>query len=317
MLRRRAGRSESASASPSRPAAAPSTHPDGAVYVPDPKEGADFSWWPSYGPEGYLGQLADDFQADLAKSRAFLQPEHCRFYHSIDLPDGTAISGAWDLRGRERAYLGDVDLRGKRVLELGPSSGYLTFWMEKQGADVVSFDAGWDASIDLLPAPGFETRKLRRDHAKVVSDFSNSWWYLHRRLGSRAKVVYGDIYDLPGDLGTFDVATFGCICLHLRDPIQAIEEAARRGRPQTIIVTDCWRDPDTMMDNIMRPFPAGEGSRWVVWWQISAGAIVEVLKIMGYADVTVTTHTQLHLHGHDPANPWVEEPMFTVVAHRT
>ena len=57
--------------------------------------------------------------------------------------------------------------------------------------------------------------------------------------------------------------------------------------------------------------------RWVVWWLISAGAVVEALKIMGYADCEVTTHTQLHLHGHNPANPWVEQPMYTVVAHRT
>ena len=119
-------------------------HPDGAVYFPEPKEGPTFSWWPSYGPEKYLGQLADDFQADLAKQREFLRPEHCRFYHTVDVPDAGTIDGAWDLRGRERAYLGGIDVRGKRVLELGPSSGHLTYWMERQGADVVAFDAGWD-----------------------------------------------------------------------------------------------------------------------------------------------------------------------------
>jgi SAM-dependent methyltransferase len=311
-------RREPAAAPPSAASSSSYTpHPDGAVYFPEPKEGTTFSWWPTYPPEKYLGQLADDFQADLAKSRAFLEPQHCRFYHTVDVPGGGTIEGAWDLRGRERAYLGDVPLRGKRVLELGPSTGHLTFWMEKQGADVVAFDAGWDVSIDLLPAPGFETRKLRRDHAKVVSDFSNSWWYLHRMHGSRAKVVYGDIYDLPGDIGRFDVATFGSILLHLRDPFRAMEQAARC-QPETIVVTDTWPEsPETMMDNIMRPFPAGEGGRWVVWWLMSAGAVVEGLKIMGYGDVEVTTHTQLHLHGHDPANPWVEQPMYTIVAHRS
>jgi SAM-dependent methyltransferase len=292
-------------------------HPEGAAYFREPSQGSTFSWWPTYGPEKYLGQLADDFQADMAKERAFLQPEHCRFYHTVELPGGRVVEGAWDLRNRERAYLGGVDLRNKRVLEMGPSTGHLTFWMERQGAHVVSFDAGWDVSIDLLPAPGFETRKLRRDHARMVSDFSNSWWYLHRMYKSQAKIVYGDIYDLAGDIGDFDVATFGCICLHLRDPIRAMEQAARR-KPETIIVTDCWREgDDTLMDNIMRPFPSGEGSRWVVWWLISAGAIVEVMKILGYGNCEVTQHTQLHQHGHDPANPWVEEPMYTVVAHRT
>jgi SAM-dependent methyltransferase len=300
----------------SEAAAEPVVHPEGTIYVPDPGQGARFSWWPTYGPKNYLGQLADDFQADMAKARAFVQPEHCRFYHTIDLPDGRTIDGAWDLRGREREYLGGVDVRDKRVLELGPSSGYLTFWMERKGAEVVSFDAGWDASIDLLPAPGFETRKLRRDHAKMVSDFSNSWWYFHRMFESQAKVVYGDIYNLPGDIGDFDIATFGCICLHLRDPIRALQEAARR-KPNTIIVTESWLDDETLMDNIMRPFPSGERSRWVVWWLISAGAIVEVMKILGYGDCEVTRHTQLHQHAHDPANPMSPESMYTVVAQRT
>jgi SAM-dependent methyltransferase len=312
MKRRRIGKDpQSQSEAPLEP----TLHPEGSAYFPDPVAGTTFSWWPTFGPEKYLGQLGDDFQDDMAKARAFLQPEHCRFYHTVDV-GGRTVEGAWDLRGREREYLGGVDLRGKRVLELGPSTGHLTFWMERQGAEVVAFDAGWDVGIDLLPAPGFETRKLRRDHAKMVSDFSNSWWYLHRMFGSQAKIVYGDIYDLPGDIGEFDVATFGCICLHLRDPIRAIEQAARRN-PETIIVTDCWRDPDPLMANLMRPFPSGEGSRWVVWWLISAGAVVEIMKILGYGDCEVTQHTQLHQHGHDPANPMIEEPLYTVVAHRT
>jgi len=295
----------------------PLTHPDGTVYYPDAKSGPSFSWWPTFGPEGYLGQLDDSFQKEMASDRAFLQPEHCRFYHTVDLPSGETIEGAWDLRGREKAYLGGVDLKKKRVLEMGPSTGHLTFWMEKQGAEVVGIDAGWDVNIDLLPAPGFETRKLRRDNAKDVSDFSNSWWYLRKQYNSTAKIVYGDIYDLPRDIGKFDVATFGCILLHLRSPIAALEQAARRG-PDTIIVTESWTEgADTLMTNTMRPFPNGEKGRWVLWWQISAGAVIEMMKILGYGDCTVTEHTQLHQHAHDAANGWVEQPMYTVVAKRT
>jgi 16S rRNA A1518/A1519 N6-dimethyltransferase RsmA/KsgA/DIM1 with predicted DNA glycosylase/AP lyase activity len=31
-------------------------------------------------------------------------------------------------------YLGHVELRGKRILEIGPASGFLTVEMEKRGA---------------------------------------------------------------------------------------------------------------------------------------------------------------------------------------
>lgn len=290
--------------------------------APPPASGADapslsrLARWPAPPPEGYLGQLRDDYQAQLAAERAGLRREDCRFYHSMELPTGEVFEGPWDLRGHEGEYLGNVDLAGKRVLELGPATGNLTFWMEKQGAEVVCLDAGYDVSIDLLPAPGGETRQLRLDHFAMVSEFQNSWWYVHQRLGSKAKMVYGNIYDLPGDIGQFDVATFGAILLHLRSPIAALEQAARRTR-DTIVVTDGWSGgADTMYENIMRPFPSGEGSRWVVWWEISAGAIIEMLKILGFGDISVTEHTQHHQHGHVESAPFSDVPMYTVVGHR-
>ena len=88
------------------------------------------------------------------------------------LPDGIAFDtgAAMMLKGLTAQYL----LR--QTYKVGPFSS-----------------AGWDVSIDLLPAPGFETRKLRRDHARMVSDFSNSWWYLHRAFASSARIAYGDL----------------------------------------------------------------------------------------------------------------------------
>ena len=109
----------------------------------------------------------------------------CHFYQSVELPGGEVIDGPWDLRGRELEYLGGIDLAGRRVLELGPATGALTYFMEREGADVVSFDVGYDVSIDLYPAPGnADTRKLRLDHARKTSEVQNSWWYLHRAYGS-------------------------------------------------------------------------------------------------------------------------------------
>lgn len=283
---------------------------------PPPEGVSPLAYWPSPAPENYLGQLRDEFQAALAAERAGLRPEDCRFYHCIELPDGEVIHGPWDLRGREAAYLGNVELAGRRVLECGPSSGYLTFWMEKQGAEVVGFDAGFETSVDLLPVPRDDTRKLHLDHFRMTYQFQHSWWYLHRRLASGAKKVYGNIYNMPDDIGTFDVATFGALLVHLRSPIQALEQAARR-TTSTIIVTDVWTGgSDTLHENIMRPFPAGEGSRWVLWWELSAGAVVAMLGILGFRCREVLEHTQLHQYGHVQDAPYLEVPMYTVVADR-
>jgi hypothetical protein len=61
----------------------------------------------------------------------------CYFYHTMELPSHGVINGEWDLRAGVHDYLGRVEFAGKRVLEIGPASGFLTFEMEKRGAGVV------------------------------------------------------------------------------------------------------------------------------------------------------------------------------------
>ena len=48
-------------------------------------------------------------------------------------------------------YLGNFDFRGKRVLDVGTATGFLSFEMEKRGAEVVSFDMASRAQWQLVP----------------------------------------------------------------------------------------------------------------------------------------------------------------------
>jgi len=41
----------------------------------------------------------------------------------------------WDLRGQFEGYTGRVDVRGKRFLEIGAASGFVSFEAEKRGAE--------------------------------------------------------------------------------------------------------------------------------------------------------------------------------------
>ena len=271
---------------------------------------------PSYPPPGYLGQLDPAFQQALARTRSQADLEDLVWYHTVELPDGTVLPGAWDLRGREAAYLGGVELAGRRVLELGPASGYLTFHMERQGTQVVAFDVGFDVAVDLLPVAGVEdpnekalvmTGTIDRNH--------DAWWYLHRTFGSSAAFVQGDIYDLPADLGTFDVTVAGALLLHLRDPWGALRQAARR-TTGCIVVTEPLQDdlapPDS---NIMRFSPSAK-EHISNWWSIYPGAVVAMLRRLGFADTEVTFHRQRHHLGHDLSVEAVEQPMYTVVGRR-
>ena len=284
------------------------------VYLNTDREGHRV-FWPALPPDRFEGQLSDSFQRRMADTRRTLTPSDCNFYHTFVLQNGDTIPGAWDLRGREEAYLGGVDLRGKRVLELGPSSGYLTFWMEKQGAEVVGLDAGFTTVIDLLPVDNWDMVRAKTTHMHSIGAYQNAWWYMHRELDSKAKIVYADIYRPPGDLGEFDVATFGNILLHLRDPFLALAEAATRTR-STIIVSQTLDEAARDENQSVMLFDPIGGEYPTNWWALSPGAVLRMVRRLGFTRTRLTHYSQKHHVGHDMSQPAAEVPMFTVVGER-
>ena len=271
---------------------------------------------PSYPPKDYLGQLDPSFQEAQSKRREGADLRDLVWYHTVELPDGRVLPGAWDLRGHEPEYLGGVDVGGARVLELGPAIGYLTYYMERQGAEVVAFEAGFDVSIDFLPVRGREDAEGRlRVMQETIDRNHDAWWYLHRAYGSSAKFVQGDVYDMPSDLGTFDIALVGAILLHLREPWGALSEAARR-TTRTMIVTEPLQDDlQPPESNIMRFSPSAE-HHVTNWWSIYPGAVVSMLERLGFGRTSVTFHRQRHHLAHDIGADAIEQRMYTVVGHR-
>ena len=271
---------------------------------------------PYYPPTDYLGQLDPAFQEALSKRREGADLRDLVWYHTVELPDGRVFPGAWDLRGHEPEYLGGVAVGGARVLELGPAIGYLTYYMERQGAEVVAFEAGFDVSIDFLPVRGREDDEGRlRVMQETIDRNHDAWWYLHRAYGSSAKFVQGDIYDMPSDLGTFDITLVGAILLHLREPWGALSEAARR-TTRTMIVTEPLQDDlQPPESNIMRFSPSAE-HHVTNWWSIYPGAVVSMLERLGFGRTSVTFHSQRHHLAHDIRADAIEQRMYTVVGHR-
>lgn len=293
---------------------APPAEPPRVVYVNHPSANKPRVLGMQFPPPGYLGQLADQFQARMAVERDFIEVDDCYFYHASTLADGAEIPGPWDLRGHESEYLGGVDVRGKRVLELGPASGHMSFHMEQAGADVVSLDVGFDIGNEIIPWDCDDLMGIRMSQNLELAALRNSWWYLHRDKRSKVKMVYGDIYDLPGDLGTFDVATFQSILLHLRSPFTALEQAARR-TTGSIVVTEPI-DPEIHHTDSMRFFPTRGRSFSTGWWSFSPATIEAMLDTLGFRNLRRTEHTQTHYQMHDMATEPVQLGMFTVVGSK-
>lgn len=249
----------------------------------------------------------------------------CWFYHTVDLPGHDTIYGQWDLRAGVDDYLGRVDFRGKRVLEVGTASGMLCFAMEQRGANMVAFDLAPEADWDLVPHAGHPDLEAVLQFKKgELGRLRNSYWYSHRVLKSQAQVVYGSVYHMPAAIGPVDISTFGSILLHLRDPFLALANAARLTR-ETIVVTDIHRADSSWWRRFTQRFgltrdkqatpaltflPNASNPHQVdTWWALNPEVVKRFLGVLGFENARVTYHTQLY--GNKP------HQLFTVVAQRT
>jgi hypothetical protein len=247
----------------------------------------------------------------FARARDVASLDDCLFYHTVDIPEHGTIPGFWDIRGNESEYLGDVTFAGKRVLEIGPASGHLSFFMEAQNAEVVSIetapDYAWEFFWDFrdpVPPGLADMLKLNREN---MEKFRNSYWFSHRAHGSKAKVHYGNAYKVPRELGKFDIAVLACVLLHTKSPLRIIENCARVTQ-EKIIIVEPFREGQ--LAQVPAEFlPLDNHEAWDTWWSFSPKFFVDVLRSMGFTYSRVTFHTQQCVG--KPVN------MFTVVASRS
>ncbi|MDP6540303.1 MAG: hypothetical protein QF903_11115 [Planctomycetota bacterium] len=256
--------------------------------------------------------------------RTVTKVDDCLFYHSMDIPGYGNVEGAWDLRKTVDAYLGGVDVAGKRVLEIGKASGFLTFHMEGRGGTVIAHDLSstddWDAvpyarrkapttQADGEPDPCRDWKEWLKFRQWGIRVINNGFWLAHGANASKARVVTSSVYELPLEIGPVDLTTFGSVLLHLRDPFRALQRALRHTR-ETVVVTDLAPEdgpagsaharflPDP---TICEPFDT--------WWRLSPELVQRMLAVLGFEDSSVSRAQ----HSHQGRG--VE--LYTVVARRT
>lgn len=211
-------------------------------------------------------------------------PMSCFFYHTMDLPGFGIQDGGWDLRGRFLDYIGHVDVSGKRVLDIGSASGFLSFEAERYGArDVVSFDLDSAERQTLLPFAGSDYVENHASWCRRQTDafktWQNAYWLSHRLLRSRAKAFYGDIYNMPSDLGRFDVVIVGAVLEHLIDPLKAIASLTQRAEDIIVINTDYFDTPGQVA---LFNGSADRPENSFTFWTYSIALYDEYMKIMGF-----------------------------------
>ncbi len=256
-------------------------------------------------------------KAIWAEPRNITSINDCYFYHTMDIPNHGIVRGEWDLRGRETAYLGNTSFAGKRVLEIGTASGHLCFTMEKMGANMVAYDLSDEQEWDMVPYAGYDYEQHMSERKAHIRRLNNGFWFAHQAYNSSAKVVHGTVYEIPDDIGQFDICTFGSILLHLRDPFLALQRVTAHVR-ETVIVTDAvWglRGRVLTMAEILtgvrliRFLPdAKKCGPLDTWWNLSPGLVSEFLKILGFVHTEISFHRQIYQNR--------EVKLYTVVGQR-
>lgn len=252
-----------------------------------------------------------DNAALYAQPRTGLGLADSYFYHTMDIPGVGTSEGEWDLRGKVGQYLADFDFAGKRALDVGAANGILTFHMEEKGADVVSFDLSEEYDWDLVPYHGVDHaawRKGRREHLRRIN---NGYWLCHEAMQSKARMVHGVAYDIPEAVGPVDVAVYGSILLHLRDPFLALQNGARLAR-EAVIVADLspygrlassFRRTPRFMPRGIKPNGIDDG-----WYRLPPLLVKEYLAILGFSRQSITWGEYAYRDR--------KVPIYTVVARR-
>jgi len=221
----------------------------------------------------------------FATPREVTDVASCVFYHTMDLPGYGVVEGAWDLRKTADQYIGHFDPAGKRILEIGTASGFISFHMEKRGAaEVVGYDLGPGCDWDMMTGPEDDPEEVRRNMNRGIERLNNSYWLAHRALQSNCKMVYGNIYEVPEELGTFDAVVLCSVLMHVRDPILAVQRLAERCNEIVI----CERMPETLKklrgpvaEFMPHPSRKKNFGGWT-WWLMRPEAYEALLQLLGF-----------------------------------
>jgi 2-polyprenyl-3-methyl-5-hydroxy-6-metoxy-1,4-benzoquinol methylase len=211
--------------------------------------------------------------------------QDCYWYHGYDFTKHVpGIEPDYYLEDSLEHFLLPPDMTGRTFLDVGTASGYLSFTMEKRGAEVVSFDLSPEEAPDQIPYWNADDRsQYNEEH---WAQLRRSYWYAHRHFDSRAKAVYGNILNMPEGLGTFDVAMIGSVLQHVRDPFLAIQQVDAHTKDTLIICEAHFPSKDPVI--VFQAEPEASQPQFWTWWRMSSAFLVQAMKVLGYRDVVVT-----------------------------
>jgi tRNA (mo5U34)-methyltransferase len=206
------------------------------------------------------------------------------WYHRIELPHGIVTPG-WAPLNAE-AYKIPVDLKGKRVLDIGAWDGYWTFEALKHGArEVVAIDDFSDylGTLDKRDRKAWENFDLCRSALGYPEEMC-------RRIEM-------SVYDInEGNLGLFDVVFFFGTLYHLRHPLLALDKIAAICTHEICVESAVLDDYSPYQGGLGRGYPGQQmimefypenqyGNNETNWWVPTLYCLMNMVRAAGFPSV--------------------------------
>lgn len=205
------------------------------------------------------------------------------WYHCIDLGE-FVTRGTFDLRPHLKHYGFPEDMRGMTVLDVGRSSGFFSFELERRGAAVTATELPTPIEKDYVG--GDITKRMLSEHlgAHERTDFYTA----HKLLGSRVLPLQAAMHDLPEALAgrRFDLVFVGSVLNHVRDPAGALQKLFQVTAGRIIVANPVgwsWtRKPRLRLIGM-------DGPGLTTWWIPNLPAIEHLMRAAGFLGVRVVS----------------------------
>jgi len=175
----------------------------------------------------------------------------------------------------------------------------------------------------------------------------NAFWYAHKALNSKSRMLISHANNLPKELETHDIGIIFSVLVHIRDPFLALQRMCSHVN-EKIVITELGAYPTYIFkylpdsvyikyrdsiaafkknnENLLNKIPNFISKRFrnptsmtflpqygrtaSKWWAFNPETIIAMLKILGFGKTTVNYHYYKHVEGKKVWN-------FTVVGERT
>jgi hypothetical protein len=182
--------------------------------------------------------------------------------------------------------------------------------MERQGAEVVTYDLSENHPWAIVPFAKTDYRQLIEERKNDIRKLNNSYWLNHRAHQSHARVVYGTVYAMVADRAGGHIR----FREHPAAPAGSVPGAVQRATPHPQY-RDCHRRPvaPRLLPKPLRsPAPAlaevyaglQEREAGRLLWILTPEAIIQFLGVLGFEETALTYRGQPFRGVPPPRSRW-------------